>query len=145
MKVEFSNTYTLESMLEDLMVHMFKSTELLRVYTLLCLLLALPQTTSLQLVANSAAMTLNCTSTGSPAQSVVWRKDGSTVTLNSSFVVSQILRNGVSATYDNILAANATPSDLVGVYSCIIHDSLGRNSQPATMPINGRMVYTNVP
>ena len=115
-------------------------------YTLLCLLLALPQTTSLQLVASSSsAMTLNCTSTGSPAQSVVWRKDGSTVTLNSSFVVSQILRNGVSATYDNILAANATPSDLVGVYSCIIHDSLGRNSQPATMPINGRMVYTNVP
>lgn len=53
-----------------------------------------------------------------------------------------MLRSGVSATYDNILQVNATPSDLVGQYSCIVHDSLRRNSEAATIQVNGRQQNT---
>ena len=85
-----------------------------------------------------AALTLNCTSTASPAMSVVWRKDGSSLAnSSSSYNTSQQLRNGVTATYDNILSINAAPSELAGAYSCIIHDSLGRNSQTASIQVNG--------
>ncbi len=100
---------------------------------------ALPQVTSLQLAPDSiAALTLNCTSTSSPAMSVIWRKDGASLNNSSSYVTTQILRDGISATYENLLDINAVPSELVGEYSCTVHDSLGRNSQTATFTINGR-------
>ena len=67
----------------------------------------------------------NCTSTGSPATNVIWRKNGASLVNDSSYVATQILRNGISATYDNILdILNATPSELVGVYSCTVQDYL---------------------
>lgn len=116
----------------------------LKLTVLMILVSALPQVSSLLLITDSdAAITLNCTSTGSPVQSVVWRKDGTSLANDSSYTTAKILRNGVSATYDNLLAVNAAPSALVGVYSCIIHDSLGRNSQTATIPVNGicKIIY----
>lgn len=98
---------------------------------------ALPQITSLQLVIESnSALTLNCTSTGSPAMTVVWRKDGAILT-NFSYVTHQIMREGLSSTYDNILEIRAEPSELSGTYSCIIHDSLEHNSEPANVEVEG--------
>lgn len=86
---------------------------------------------------SNAALVLNCTSTGSPALSVVWRKDGTSLTSSSAYMTTQTLRDGVSATYDNLLSVTAIPSELVGVYSCIVQDSLGRNSQTVTIQIHG--------
>ena len=103
--------------------------------------LALPQISSLHPHTESAAaLTLNCTSTRSPAMTVVWRKDGASLANSSSYMTTQILRDGVSATYDNILDINAAPSDVIGVYSCTVQDSLGRNSQTAIFQIDGMMV-----
>lgn len=100
---------------------------------------ALPQISSLQLMTPSdAALTLNCISTSSPAANVIWRKDGADLSNHTSITTTQILRSGVSATYDNILAINAPPYELVGVYSCIVHNSLGHNSETSTIQVHGR-------
>ena len=137
--MEFSSISTLESISEDLTVHT-KSLWIDYFHLLLFLFPALPLVSSLELVtAGDAALTLNCTSTGSPAQSVIWRKDGTGLTNDSSYMTTQILRNGVSATYDNLLAVSAAPSELVGVYSCTVQDSLGRNSLTSTIQVNGKL------
>ncbi len=99
----------------------------------------MPQISSLELIVDSnTALTLNCTSTGSPAANVIWRKDGISLGNSSVIAVTQVLKNGISATYDNILDINASPSELIGTYSCIIHDSLGRNSQTSIIQVNGK-------
>ena len=96
---------------------------------------------SLQHIAGSnSALALNCTSTGSPAMNVVWMKDGICL---ENYTTSQIMRDGVSSTYDNLLEINTEPSELAGVYSCRIHDSLGHNSEPATIQVNGVCQFTN--
>jgi len=64
---------------------------------------------------------------------------------DSAYVMNQILRNGVIAAYDNLLVVNATLSDLVGLYSCIVQDSLGRNSEMATFQVNGKILCSNHP
>lgn len=102
-----------------------------------CYASALPKVSSLQLVTDSnSALTLNCTSTGSPALTVVWRKDGGLIDF-STYTTSQIIRNQLLSTYDNLLEIKANPSEITGTYSCTIHDSLGRNSEPAAIQVEG--------
>ena len=106
---------------------------------------ALPQISSLQLIVPSGtALTLKCTSTSSPPANVIWSKDGASLSNNSSYETVQILRNGMTATYDNYLLVNGSPSELLGVYSCIIHDSLGRNSGTSTVEVNGNYILLRV-
>lgn len=88
----------------------------------------------------SSPLALNCTSTGSPAFTVVWTKDGRALPNDLIFATNQILRSGTSATYDNLIEISGYYSELVGVYSCIIHDSLGRNSVPASIQVNGKII-----
>ena len=47
------------------------------------------------------------------------------------------MRDGLSSTYDNLLEITAEPSELAGTYSCIIHDSLEHNSEPAYIQVEG--------
>jgi hypothetical protein len=70
---------------------------------------------------------------------VIWRKDGSLLTNFSTYKTSQTMRDGVSSTYDNFLEIRAEPSELIGTYSCIIHDSLEHNSEPANILVEGIM------
>ena len=101
---------------------------------------ALPQVSSIQLVSNTGtSLTINCSSTGSPALNVIWTKDGTILANSTSYTTTQMLRDRISATYDNLLDVNAAPSELVGVFSCIVHDSLGRNSQEASVQVNGKL------
>ena len=112
----------------------------------MCLLSSvLPRVRSLQLLTDSSsALTLNCISTSSPALSVVWLKDGASLDNTTSYSTTQVLRNGISATYDNILEIDAAPAELVGAYSCIVHDSLRRNSQTAAIQVNGMSFAASV-
>lgn len=105
------------------------------------LVTALPQISSLQLmIPSDAALTLNCISTGSPVTNAIWRKDGISLSNESSYVMTQILSNGTTATYDNFLSINSSPSEIIGVYSCIIHDSLGHNSRASSIQLSGKLV-----
>lgn len=68
---------------------------------------------------------------------VVWTKDGSTLPNDLVYTPTQTLRDGTTASYDNLLEVSGRYSAIGGMYSCIIHDSLGRNSAPASLQVNG--------
>ena len=98
----------------------------------------LPRVSSVQVTfGTTSPLALNCTSTGSPALTVVWTKDGRALPSDLSYTTNQVLRDGTSATYDNFLLVSGYYSELVGIYNCIVHDSLGRNSVPASLQVNG--------
>ena len=94
----------------------------------LCLLhpIAPVSVTSLQrTVGYSPNFSLNCTSTGSPATIVTWRRDGMVLSSGGQYEMTQMLLNGATATYVNILVVSGTPSSLLGVYSCDIWNGIG--------------------
>ena len=71
---------------------------------------------------NNSVFMLNCTSTGSPAATVIWTKDSK---LLSDYPLFQILRDGVTATYDNLAEIIVDLDGLVGTYSCNVLNSAG--------------------
>ena len=85
---------------------------------------------------HSPNFTLNCTSTGSPATTVIWRKDEMVLSNGGQYEMTQTLQDGVTATYKNILAVSGTPSALLGVYSCSILNEIGTATRNIT--INGK-------
>ena len=84
---------------------------------------------------NSSVFTLNCTSTDSPATTVVWTKGSE---LLSDYPLFQILRDGVMATYNNFIGINTGLDGLVGAYSCSVLNSAGL-SNVASLNIQGEV------
>ena len=83
------------------------------------------------------ALTLRCTSTVSPAFTLLWRKDGEVLSNNGVYTTTQVLVDGSTSTYNNFLAVTAAPSQLSGTYSCNVRDSMDHNSASATIDIQG--------
>jgi hypothetical protein len=73
---------------------------------------------------------------------VTWLKDGEDIAANDTFEVIQILQGGVAATYSNLLRVYTEPSDVVGVYTCSVDNSV---SEPATqmLTIQGQLAEFN--
>ena len=72
--------------------------------------------------------TLTCTSSGGPATTVVWTKDGQELKFGgSSFSQVQVVNNTINSTYLNILKASMT-SDLVGMFSCRVVNDRGTSN-----------------
>ncbi len=89
---------------------------------------AAPVVTSLRKIA-STKFTLICTSTTSPATTVVWTKDGTTLSFEGSpYQHSQVVTNRRSSTYDNILTSNGDPSNAVGRFTCSVRNRFGTRS-----------------
>ena len=84
---------------------------------------------------HSPNFTLNCTSTGSPATTVTWRKDGTVLGSGGQYEMTQRLQDGATATYENIMVVGGTPSVLLGVYSCSILNEIGTVTRNIT--VNG--------
>ena len=87
---------------------------------------------------DESAFTLNCTSTSSPATTVIWSKNSRLLTTNETYQMTQILQDGSSSTYDNLLTILSSPTDLLGTYRCTVVNSLGSSNYPITiqgMPI----------
>ena len=80
---------------------------------------------------------LNCSSTGSPPTNITWTKDGETVTMNENFTAIQYLRDGVTARYDNILIISLPPAEVIGTYTCSIHNLVSVPSEE-TLVIQGQ-------
>lgn len=80
--------------------------------------------------------TLNCISAGSPASNVTWMKDGDVIAVNNTFEMVQILQDGVTAEYNNLLKVYLEPSDVLGNYTCVVENSV---SEPAiqSLPVEG--------
>ena len=69
--------------------------------------------------------TLTCTSTGSPATTVTWTKDGDTLTVDgTTYSMTQTLTDRRTSTYENVLTLPAT-GDFSGTYSCQVGNALG--------------------
>ncbi len=85
---------------------------------------------------NDIPLSVTCTSSGAPVDSVTWLKDGSEVRGDSSiFSHTQIVINALSAIYQNTLYIR-DPSHLVGSFTCRVEDVSG-NTDEKTLIING--------
>ena len=71
---------------------------------------------------NNRSRTLTCTSTGGPATTVTWRRNGVVITLNATHQQTKTLVNSVKGTYQTVLTIDSSvePSGLVGNYSCTV-------------------------
>ncbi len=83
-------------------------------------------------VTSGSSFTLNCTSSGSPATTVTWTKDGVLLTESNIYHMTQILYSGTAATYFNLLEVNAGPYAVTGDYSREVTNLLGSAMRNAT-------------
>ena len=75
---------------------------------------------------NSERRTLTCVSTGSPATTVSWTKDGDKLTVDgTTYRMTQTVEDRTTSTYENVLALSG---DDTGVYKCTVVNALGGSS-----------------
>ena len=88
-----------------------------------------PNVTSLTY--NNRSRTLTCTSTGGPATTVTWRKNGVVIMLSATHQQTKNLVNPVTGTYQTVLTIDSSvgPSGLVGNYSCTVENTRGTSSR----------------
>ncbi len=84
---------------------------------------ALPSIDSLTFDPDS--FTLTCTSTGSPATTVTWMKDGSPLVIDgTTYSMEQTVTGRSTSIYDNVLTIGDRGSSF-GTYSCEVTSALG--------------------
>ena len=75
--------------------------------------------------------TLTCVSTGSPATTVTWMKDGQSLITDGSshYLLSQTITDRRSSTYSNVLTVrDGVPGGVTGTYNCTVCNDLGCDS-----------------
>ena len=73
------------------------------------------------LLYNQSTLTLTCTSTGGPATTVTWRKNGAVVEVDgTTYHQSQRVVNTTTATYENFLVLLRDPDKVTGNYTCFV-------------------------
>ena len=87
-----------------------------------------PSVTSLRY--DNQSKTLTCTSTGGPATTVTWRRDGVVITLNATYQQTKRVVDPVEGTYQTVLTIGSSvgESDIVGRYNCAVENARGRSS-----------------
>ena len=75
--------------------------------------------------------TLTCTSTGGPATTVTWTKDGAVITPSTTHQQTQMIVDTVGGIYQNTLAIaqSVTGDNLYGLYSCTVENSRGSSNR----------------
>ena len=83
--------------------------------------------------------TLTCTSTGGPATTVTWRRDGVVITLNATCQQTKRVVDPVNGTYQTILTIDPSVgwSDIEGTYNCTVKNVRGESSQ--TVVVSGEI------
>ena len=71
--------------------------------------------------------TLTCTSTGGPATSVTWTRDGINVTYDSDHVLTRTVEDTINARYSNTLTVTGVKG---GSYRCIVSNVRGAVMSP---------------
>ena len=84
-----------------------------------------------ELNATPPTFTLTCTSTGGPATTVSWRRDGVVITPNATYQQTKSLVDPVRGTYQTVLTIDpsVSPNDIVGTYNCTVENTRGRSSR----------------
>ena len=93
-----------------------------------------PIVTSLTFDVRSTSLT--CTSTGGPATTVTWRRDGVVITLNTTHQQTKRLVDAVNGTYQTVLTIDPSvdQSGIVGTYSCTVKNDRGKSSKTVDVP-----------
>ena len=93
-----------------------------------------PNVTSLTF--DDQSRTLTCTSTGGPATTVTWRRDGVVITLNATHQQTKRVVDPVAGTYQTVLTIDPSVSqdDIVGTYSCTVENISGGSSDTVVVP-----------
>ena len=88
-----------------------------------------PNITSLMY--DDAARTLTCVSTGSPATTVTWEKDGVPLSNDSCiYQLTQTVTDRTTSTYSNVLTVSeATPTGVAGTYTCTVSNQIGSDTE----------------
>ena len=79
---------------------------------------------------NSLTNTFTCTSTGGPATTVTWRRDGELITLNATYQQAKRVVDSVEGAYQTVLTIDPSvgQSDIVGTYNCTVENARGESS-----------------
>ena len=85
---------------------------------------------------NDQSKTLTCTSTGGPATTVTWRRDGAVITLNDTHQQTKRLVDPVNGTYQTVLTINSSvcSNHIVGTYNCTVENVRGESSETVVVP-----------
>ena len=80
--------------------------------------------------------TLTCTSTGGPATTVTWRRDGVVITANATHQQTKRLVHTVNGTYQTVLTIDPSvdQSNIVGTYNCTVENDRGESSETVVVP-----------
>ena len=75
--------------------------------------------------------TLTCTSTGGPATTVIWTKDGAVITPSTTHQQTQMIVDTVGGIYQNNLtiAQSVARDNFHGLYSCMAKNSWGTSNR----------------
>ena len=82
-----------------------------------------PSTTTL--VYNESTRSLTCTSTGGPATTVTWRKDGAIIAIGAAYQQTQVVTDSTIGTYETVLTIAQSVTDVSGTYSCSVENIRG--------------------
>ena len=98
-----------------------------------------PNATSLTF--NRQSSTLTCNSTGGPATTVTWRKDGVVIALSATYQETKSLVDPVLGTYQTVLTIDPSvgQQDIVGIYNCTVENDRGASSQ--TVVVTGESSF----
>ena len=99
-----------------------------------------PSVTSLTY--NNQSRTLTCTSTGGPATTVTWRRDGVVITLNATYQQTKRLVDPVNGTYQTVLTIDPSVGWSVGTYNCTVENVRGGSSETVVVPGKTRTFTT---
>ena len=99
-----------------------------------------PTVTSLEY--DSLSRTLTCNSTGGPATTVTWRRDGSVITLNATHQQTKRVVDPVMGTYQTLLTIDpsVSQSDIVGTYNCTVENVRGNSSKLYPIAGSGKLI-----
>ena len=81
---------------------------------------------------NHVNRTVTCESTGSPATTVSWMKDGLLLTTDGStgYTLTQTVTDRPSSTYSNVLTVSETVTGgVAGTYTCNVTNDLGSDDR----------------
>ena len=93
-----------------------------------------PRITHLEFTHDPISSTLTCISTGSPATTVTWMKDGQPLTIDgSTYFLTHTVIYGRRTTYENVLTINAEVYSIYRhMYTCTVVNALGSDSKILT-------------
>ena len=82
--------------------------------------------------------TLTCTSTGGPATTVTWRRDGVVITLNATHQQTKKVVDPVNGTYQTVLTIDPSVGfrGIVGKYNCTVENARGESSETVVVEGN---------